>query len=144
MRQAPRADRTGRRAAGRPGVRRAATALRGATAMGADAPPSATRRRAHPGRERRATPTARAAQARSSSTATAGSDGQTGLIRLAKLVRPLGLTRTEHANAACRAAPTMIVAPHRTADIAQDARLGLQVRTDFVLEQEDLVCRVGQ
>ena len=41
-----------------------------AMATGVDAPPSGIRRRAHPGRERRATPPVPAAQARNSSTAT--------------------------------------------------------------------------
>jgi len=45
----------------------------------------------------------------------------------------LRLTFTELANAALPALPTLVVAPHRTADIAQDARLAQQIRADIVL-----------
>src|SRR6266851_1233071 len=146
------APRTGRRAAGPPGHRRAATALPRAMAMGAAVPASAvanalaseTRPRARPGREPRATPPAHAAQARSSSTATAGSDPPARLIRLAELASPLRLTFAETAHATLRAQPTVLVAPRRTTDIAQNARRGQQIRADLVLYPGDLVFCVGQ
>jgi len=54
-------------------------------------------------------------------------------IRRAKLAGLPRLAFAECANAALRASPTIVVAPHRLADIAQDARLTQQIRTDIVL-----------
>jgi len=54
-------------------------------------------------------------------------------IHRAKLAGLPRLAFAECANAALRASRTIVVAPHRLPDIAEDARLTQQIRTDIVL-----------